>query len=190
MDPFQFSSYVEAAQTATGVSASGYSVTLPAYEMNQSEQDTEEENSGTSERDRLAAANLGAPVNAEKLGQWLVSHVVSAFEINAPGLELKAHIEGVYVYRNTFAPDVSLAWDGPNRVTIQSQQLYTGDLYAVARGRWRDQPAASPGLPGPVDNASQTWTFEYDPSEIWWGFLAAGLLIAAAGGVRWRLIRD
>jgi hypothetical protein len=124
------------------------------------------------------------------LGQWLVSHVASAFEINAPGLELDAHIGDVYLYRNTFAPDVSLAWDGPNRVTIHSEQPYTGDLYAIARGRWRDQTAASPGLPGPVDGSSQTWTFEYDPSEIWWSFLAAGLLIAAAGGVWWRLIRD
>jgi hypothetical protein len=190
VDPFQFSSYVAAAQAATGVSATGYSVTIPAYVVGQSEPDTEEEDGGSSERDVLATANRDAPIDAEQLGQWLVSHVASAFEINAPGLELDAHIGDVYLYRNTFAPDVSLAWDGPNRVTIHSEQPYTGDLYAIARGRWRDQTAASPGLPGPVDGSSQTWTFEYDPSEIWWSFLAAGLLIAAAGGVWWRLIRD
>jgi hypothetical protein len=187
VDPFQFSSYVAAAQAATGVSASGYSVTIPAYEGNLSEPDTEDES--TSERDRLAIANQGAPIDARLLGEWLVSHVVAAFEIDAPGLELAADIDGVYVYRNTFAPDVSLTWDGPNRVTVRSAQPYTGDLFAVARGRWRAQTTAA-GLPGPVDGAAQTWTFDYDPSEIWWSFLAAGLLIAAAGGVWWRLVHD
>ncbi len=190
VDPFQFSSYVEAAQAATGVSVSGYSITIPAYEADESEQDTDVEEGATSERDMLATANRGAPISPERLGQWLVSHVVSAFEIDASGLELEAHIGDAYVYRNTLAPDVSLVWDGPNRVTVHSEKTYTGELYAVARGRWRDQGAASPGLPGAVDGSLQTWTLEYDPSEIWWSFLAAGLLIGAAGGIWWRLIRD
>jgi hypothetical protein len=148
------------------------------------------EEGATSERDMLATANLGAPISPERLGQWLVSHVVSAFEIDVSGLELEAHIGDAYVYRNTLAPDVSLVWDGPNRVTVHSENPYTGELYAVARGRWRDQKTASPGLPGAVDGSLQTWTLEYDPSEIWWSFLAAGLLIAAASGIWWRLIRD
>jgi hypothetical protein len=183
-DPFQFSSYVDAAEAATGVYASGYSVTIPAYETASAEKDKEK-----SERDLLAAANQGAPINPERLGQWLVSHVVSAFEIDAPGLELETRIGDVYVYRNTFAPDVSLVWDGPNRVTVRAEKPITGALYAVAGGRWRDHDL-SPGLPGKVDGSEQTWTFEYDPSEIWLSFLAAGILSAAALGGWWGLIHE
>jgi hypothetical protein len=185
VDPFQFTSYVDAAEAATGVHASGYSITIPAYERDKTSDDEKEE----TERDILATANRDAPIHSEKLAQWLVSHVVSAFEIDAQGLELETRIGDVYVYRNTLAPDVALTWDGPNRVTIRAGELYAGELYAVAHGRWRDADA-SPGLPGEVDGSVQTWTFEYDPSEIWLSLLAAGILIALALGGWWGMVRE
>ncbi len=142
-----------------------------------------------SERDRLNRANRAAPIDARQLGRWLVSHVVSAYPIEVDGLELATRIGEVYVYRNTFAPDVALTWDGPNRVTIQAGEPYTGELYAVAGGRWRDQDAL-PGLPGAVDKPAQTWTYEYDASEITLSLLVAGLLLAGAAAVWWGLIRE
>jgi hypothetical protein len=119
----------------------------------------------------------------------VASRVVSAFEIDAAGLELATRIGAVYVYRNTYAPDMSLTWDGPNRVTVRAHEPYSGELYAVAGGRWRDHDAL-PGLPGRVDGSAQTWTFEYDPSEVWLSALAAGILIALASVVWWGAMRD
>jgi hypothetical protein len=190
VDPFQLAAYVWAAESATGVETTGYSITIPAFALSESEQDQLDELEAPSERDALAIANRDAPIHAERLGQWLVSHVVSAYEINTPGLELAAQIGDVYIYRNTFAPDATLHWDNPNHVTIRVEEPYTGELYAVAGGRWRDHADQSPGLPGEVDDSIQTWTYEYDLSEIGWSLLAAGGLITLAALVQWKVRRD
>jgi hypothetical protein len=183
VDPFQLESYVQAFEAATGVQMRGYSVTLPAFRRDETAGDQ-------TEADVVSTANRDAPINPELLGQWLVTHVVSAFEIDAAGLELDARVGDVYVYRNTFAPVVTLTWDGPNRVTVQAAAPVTGALYAVANGRWRNADDHSPGLPGAVDGSAQTWTYQYDRSELWLSLVAAGGLIALAGGVWWVAIRD
>jgi hypothetical protein len=184
VDPFQLAAYVEAAEAATGVQAGGYSVTIPAFEV---DSDAELD----SQTEILASANRDAPIQPELLGQWLVTHVVSAFEIEADGLELDTQIGDVYVYHNTFAPDVTLDWDGPNRVTVRTLEAAKGPLYAVANGRWKDQPAGNPpGLPGAIEGSAREWTFEYDTSEVWISVIAASLLIALAMGIWWGALRE
>jgi hypothetical protein len=186
VDPFQFEAYVRAAAEATGVRASGYSVTIPAYKPAETVTGGQQ-----SESEVLATANRDAVINPRLLGQWLVSYVVSAFEIRAEGLVLETRIGDVYVYRNTFAPQVSLSWHGPNRITVHASEPYTGTLYAVAGGRWKTGPHddGSPGLPGTVDGSSQTWSYAYDSSEVWIGLLVSGALIGLAAMGRWTVLR-
>jgi len=176
VDPFQTRAYVEAAEAATGVHADGYSVTIPAFVAEDQDQ---------SEPETLATANCDAPLRADLLGAWLVTHVVSACPLEAEGLALEARIGEVYVYRNTYAPQATLAWDGPNRVTVTLGAPYAGPLYAVANGRWRDAPDDAPGLPGPLDGTTNTWTFAYDPSEVWLALGIGAALVALGGLILW-----
>ena len=171
VDPFQLAAYVDAFEAATGVAAQGYSVTLPAYDLADGPGANEDSDS---EAAVLARANRDAPLDAELLGGWLVTHVVAAFPIEAEGLVLAAQIGDATIYRNTFAPDVTLAWDGPNRVTVRAAAPVDGTLNAVANGRWQDSGGESPGLPGPVDAPARDWTYRYDPSEVWIGLAAGG----------------
>jgi len=177
VDPFQLAAYVDAFEAATGVAAQGYSVTLPAYDLADGPGANEDSDN---EAAVLARANRDAPLDAELLGGWLVTHVVAAFPIETEGLVLAAQIGDATIYRNTFAPDVTLAWDGPNRVTVRAAAPLAGTLYAVANGRWQDSGGESPGLPGPVDAPAREWTYRYDPSEVWIGLAAGGGLCAAA----------
>jgi hypothetical protein len=179
VDPFQFERYVKPAETATGVAANGYSITLPAFQ-------SDDTDAKLTAEELLATANQNAPINPVLLGEWNVSHVVSAFEIQATGLELATKIGEVYVYRNTFAPQVDVRWQGPNRVTIRAAEASSNPLYAVANGRWKNVDRTLPGLPGSASSAEQTWTYEYDPSEIWISLLAAGGLILLSAGL-WRM---
>lgn len=177
VDPFQLERYVRSAEAAMGISVQGYSITLPAYRTNGTD-------SNLTAEELLATANRDAPINPALLGEWNVSHVVSAFEIKSTWLELAAKIGDVYVYRNTFAPHADVRWQGPNRVTIRAGE-YSNPLYAVANGRWKNTDRSLPGLPGSVDGTQQSWTYEYDLSEIWISLLAAGILIALSAGI-WR----
>lgn len=182
VDPFQLADYVTAAEEATGVHASGYSVTLPAFEV---ADDVEIE----SPDDIFALANQDAAIQPDLLGQWLVTHVISAFEIDAPGLELATRIGDVYVYRNTLVPDVTLTWDGPNRVTIAADAAVSGPLYAVANGRWHSASNDSPGLPGTVGPNTRTWSYTYDWAEVWISGIATVGLMGLALILRGRVSR-
>jgi hypothetical protein len=99
VDPFQLSGYIPEFEAATGVHASGYSVTLPAFEGGD-----------------IRTANRDAKINAERLGQWNVSHVLAGFPIEAEGLRLIRQVDGLYLYENTKRPaDLEITWEGPNR---------------------------------------------------------------------------
>jgi len=180
VDPFQSTAYVEAAALATGVPADGYSVTIPAFVPDDESQ---------TEQETLATANCRAPIRPDLLGAWLVTHVVSACPLSADGLTLETQIGGVYVYRNSYAPRVTLDWDGPNRVTVRLDAPYAGPLYAVAKGRWRNAPDDRPGLPGVLDGARSEWTFAYDPSEVWLGLATGAALVALGALTLWGGIR-
>lgn len=108
IDPFQLESYVQEAERITGVKAKGYSVTIPAFDL-----------PADADEDDLATINKNAVIDVQGLANWRVTHVVSAFEIHADGLEQIGKVGEVYVYRNTLiAPDIHITWHGPNRVSI------------------------------------------------------------------------
>ncbi len=187
VDPFQMSAYVTAAEAATGVQAGGYSVTIPAYASDTSDVGR----LGSSEADLIATANRDAPIRPDLLGQWLVSHVVSAFPLDVDGLTLATQIADVYVYRNAYAPPVTLDWDGPNRVTVRASGPVSGPLYAVAAGRWEwRRPARGRVCPATRPARANAWTLHYSASEVWWSLLAGGVLLALAGAVWKGAIRD
>jgi hypothetical protein len=106
VDPFQLSGYIPQFEAATGVHANGYSVTLPAFEG-----------------DDIRTANREAKINAERLGQWNVSHVLAGFPIEAEGLRLVRQVDGLYLYENMHqTTDTQVTWDGPNRFYTMSSQ--------------------------------------------------------------------
>ncbi len=119
IDPFQLESYVAEAESITGVKAKGYSVTIPAFDLPDNADD-----------DDLATLNQNAVIDVQGLANWRVTHVVSAFEIDADSLELLDKVGDVYVYRNTLIiPDVRITWHGPNRVSISPSN---SDIHAFA----------------------------------------------------------
>jgi hypothetical protein len=179
VDPFQMQTYVQAAEQATGVQAEGYSITVPAYR-------DDDPAALKTASELLATANRDARLRPDLLGQWLVSHVVSAYEMQADGLALDTRIGDVYIYRNIVVPDVELIWQGPNRVTIRTAQPVSGPLYAVARGRWKDQPDhPDTGLPGMTNGTIRQWNYTYDPAEVWISGLVGTGLMTLAAGVWW-----
>ncbi len=157
VDPFQLRGYVSAFEAATGVRAAGYSVTLPAY--NSPDPRT---------------ANRDMPIDAEKLAQWNVSHVLSGFPIDAADLRLTQRVEGLYLYENTRRPQgVAVAWDGPNRFTASNKGDQVVNVEAWAPG-WQPTGDQANGVaialaPGETINR------QYDPPG-----LVPGVALSAA----------
>ncbi len=86
VDPFQLSGIVTAVEQGGGITASGYSVVLPPLIGAQG--------------DDLATANRTAIPDTAVLGQWGVTHVVSAYPLDVPALELVDQVGGVLIYAN------------------------------------------------------------------------------------------
>jgi hypothetical protein len=87
IDPFQYADYVKRLEAATGVTAKGYSVTLPAFD------------------DDPEVANKTAVMDLDKLAALGVSHIVAAYPITQPSLELLTQYKQIYIYRNPrYAP--------------------------------------------------------------------------------------
>jgi hypothetical protein len=83
VDPLQIRSYAESMSAASGVPATGYSVTIPAF--------------GSPD---ISSANATYTPDARLLGEWNVGFLVSAFDISAQGLALETTLDGVRIYRN------------------------------------------------------------------------------------------
>ncbi|MBI5931379.1 MAG: hypothetical protein HY862_18875 [Chloroflexi bacterium] len=128
VDPFQLDTYVQEAERITGVKAKGYSVTIPAFDL-----------PDDADEDDLATINQNAVIDVQGLANWRVTHVASAFEIQADGLEQIGKIREVYVYRNTLiAQDVRITWHGPNRVSMSP---VNSNIYAFAKApNWKESP--------------------------------------------------
>ena len=173
VDPFQTRRYVQAAAEASGAYPSGYSVTIPPYEATSASAEADE-------AERVRQANRDAPMRAELLGKWAVSHVVARYPLAVDGLVLSARVGDVFVYRNAYAPAVQMEWDGPNRVTVQVAEGWQGTLYALAGGRWQDAPADALGLPGVVNGRRNVWEYRYSASEVFWG-IGLGVVLSALG---------
>ncbi len=112
IDPFQLSGIATAVEQGGGITASGYSVTLPPLIGMQG--------------DDPATANQTAVPDTAILGEWGVTHVVSAYPLSESALELVDQVGGVYVYANR---DPALTTD-------------FGEVPAWASG-WQDLPAAA-----------------------------------------------
>lgn len=87
VDPFQIEGVVEAVTRAGGIERNGYSVVVPPLNDIQG--------------DDPATANRNAMPDTELLANWEVSHVISAYPIDHPHLELMDEINATFIYRNT-----------------------------------------------------------------------------------------
>ncbi|MEP7286649.1 MAG: hypothetical protein ABI947_12880 [Chloroflexota bacterium] len=118
IDPFQLRAYVTAFEAATGTYASGYSVTLPAFEGN------------------LATTNQHANIDANLLARWNVSHVLAGFVLDIPGLKLISRPDNLYLYANERYPSgtTKITWDSPNRFTVNNSGDQTINVAAWVPG--------------------------------------------------------
>lgn len=169
VDPFQRAAFVAAAAKATGVRPQGYSVTIPPFDVSGDE--------------AISDANREAVPDADRLGAWLVTHMVADYPLEVEGLALAGQVEGRMIYRNERAPRATLNWDGPNRVTVTLHEDASGPLYAVAAsGLGGMGEAGDVGLPGAIQPGEREWTFAAEPDEIALG-VAAGAACLALGAI-------
>lgn len=119
VDPFQIAAVSEAIQAGGGITDSGYSVVQPPLETVDP-----------------AEANRDAPIDTAVLGEWGVTHVVSAYSVENPMLELIATIGDppTYIYANrdpalttTFSTHPHWAdWAGlPDPAAVERANLLT-----------------------------------------------------------------
>ncbi|HVU10712.1 MAG TPA: hypothetical protein VHD90_05510, partial [Phototrophicaceae bacterium] len=83
VDPFQLNGIVAAVEQGGGTKDTDYSVVLPPQ-------------TGSD----LAMANQGDVPNTAVLGEWGVTHVVSAYPLNVPNLTEVDQVDGTYIYAN------------------------------------------------------------------------------------------
>lgn len=81
VDPFQFTGYIKRFEQATGTQVQGYSITLPPFDTDP------------------AVANRNAIPDLTALSALGVTHIVSAYPIDLPDLNIVKVIDGAYVYR-------------------------------------------------------------------------------------------
>jgi hypothetical protein len=86
VDPFQIESVVAAIAQAGGIEQVGYSVVVPPL--------------NGIVGDNPATANRDAIPDTELLAEWEVSHVIAAYPIEHPRLEIVNELDDVYIYRN------------------------------------------------------------------------------------------
>ncbi len=121
IDPFQIQAIADAVSLGGGIESSGYSVvTPPLLGM---------------DGDQIATANRQALPDTRILGQWGVTHVVSAYPLAVSTLALLTRISDIYVYVNrddvrdlatrqipAWAPD----WQTlPDTMTVQNNNRAT-----------------------------------------------------------------
>jgi hypothetical protein len=105
VDPLQLKTYVQFMERASGVPASGYSVTLPAFSTGDPTSD-----------------NAGYHPDPRQLGLLNVRYVAAEFDLPAPGLELEQQFGSTRLYRNREV--LPRAWVQPeNSILGESVQL-------------------------------------------------------------------
>jgi hypothetical protein len=191
--PLQLSDYVALMADATGFEAAEYSVTLPPFPSGDPQED------------------WGPRIDADTLGLLAVSRIVSAYPLEADGLELASKGENVFVYLNDEArprawvessseappsasrPVSSISWK-PNHVSVVAAGPGTLVLSDPIYPGWR---AEVDGRAVPVFTyrgilrsvelppGSHQIDFEFIPQTLIAG-LAASLLAAAVAFWLWR----
>ncbi|HKZ68657.1 MAG TPA: hypothetical protein VJ020_01170, partial [Anaerolineales bacterium] len=133
VNPLQLAETVTYMEAATGIERHGYSVTVPAFEMQ-----------NDNELVDVTIANAGAFPDPELLGALNVRYVVSEFDIQVEGLELRAMISNTRVYENvrdagrvrggaltSWSPNrIVVTANGPGRVTL-AEVWYPGWVATV-----------------------------------------------------------
>jgi uncharacterized membrane protein (DUF441 family) len=115
IDPFQLRGVTEAVGDATGIPTTDYQVIVPPLVTT----DTEAPYSINSLR-----------LDFDRLQAWQVSHVVTAYPLQIPQLELLDTLNNVYIYRNTvFVPGTTVAsiprWPPDQPDLPNEQQIIT-----------------------------------------------------------------
>lgn len=108
VDPFQLTGVVEAIEQGSGVPVAAYSVTLPPMDLDADPADER------SVDERLLTANQDVVPDTQTLAAWGVSHVLTTYPIADNRLELRANVDGYFVYANLDYEPVTLnAWGWP-----------------------------------------------------------------------------
>jgi len=187
VDPMQLASYARLVQSATGVRASGYSVTIPAFPP--------DSDVGTALRDVTPDVRL--------LGKLNVRYVVAEFPMKVEGLVERAHFGPTLVYENQSAmprafvgetaarvrantPDrVVVEVEGPGTLTL-SQVYYPGWRATVDKQDKPIQVVDSALMGVSLDAGHHLVEFMFDPwtdkvgvivSALGWGSLMVGWLV-------------
>jgi hypothetical protein len=186
VDPMQVADYARLMQAATGVRASGYSVTIPVFPTSD-----------------VRTALRDVTPDARLLGKLNVRYVVAEFPMKVEGLVERARFGTTFVYENQFAmprafvgeaaarvttntPDrIVVEADGPGTLTL-SQMYYPGWR---ARVDGRDTPiqVVDSALAGvSLDAGQHVVEFTFDPwtvkvsalvSVVGWVSLIVGWLV-------------
>jgi hypothetical protein len=83
IDPLQLTAYVNFMEGATGLTNSGYSVTLPPFKTGSPQSD-----------------NQGSVPDSVKLGLLNVKYILSTYPLDAAGLKFQEKIDGTNIYKN------------------------------------------------------------------------------------------
>lgn len=175
INPLQLARTAAFMDGATGVPRSGYSVTTPPF------------------KDDVATSNKGAVPDARRLGEMNVRYVVSAFDLDAPGLVLKTTLGGTRVYENAYDTGLvrggQLAAWSPNRIVVKasgpgavhvSQAWYPGWM-ATIDGSPTPLKADGPWQLVDVPADSHEIVFEFKPPVIVFGLTLSLLGLVVAG---------
>ena len=162
VNPLQLAASVKFIESASGVHASSYSVTLPAFEAETPEAPVD-----------LATANAEAAPDARLLGLLNVKYVAAEFPLTAPGLSLAQIYGRTRVYENVQAvaragvitpasevslnnsPATSLAGVEADRAEIQFLSPNRVELRAAGPGRLILSEVIYPGWQVWVDGVGQ-----------------------------------
>lgn len=183
VDPLQLARYVNFMQTATGVGAWGYSVTLPAFPGLQSDED-------------VHTALKDVTPDAVALGLLNVKYVVADFPIHAAELIERARFGATIVYENMrMRPRADLAAGAARLVTEQANRLVveaTGPgtlvLSEVYAADWIARVDGQPAVIRPIDGVlrgvdvpagAHTIELIYQPRAVYAGALISLLSVIA-----------
>jgi hypothetical protein len=133
VDPFQLNGIVRAVEAGSGVASAGYNPVLPPL-------------TGISGEQEVALADRDAQIDTAVLARWSVSHVVAAYRIEHPRLELVEVVSGVAIHRNldyqprgrvTTVPDWPTDWPGlPDAAAVTRLNQITSIAYLVSGIGW------------------------------------------------------
>lgn len=133
VDPFQLTGIVKAVEQGSGVPSTKYDPVLPSL-------------MGVSSDEDVSQANQSAIIDTAVLAEWYVSHVVVAYPIEHPRLELLDRINDVYIYTNRDyqprqinieTPDWPIGWATlPDKLTVQNFNQITMLTYLVSGIAW------------------------------------------------------